>query len=156
VPPVVWRAGVDLNPLDPADPDTAAWLETLIWPEHEHRRRRLAEALRLAAAAGVRIDRGDLLAGLPVLLAEVPAGATPVVFHSAALAYLAAADRAAAVAAITGSGARWISFEVRGTVPLSRDLPAPITPDTLFAAALDGTPLALASGHGDTVTLLDA
>jgi hypothetical protein len=155
VPQVVWRAGVDLNPLDPADPDSAAWLETLIWPEHEHRRRRLATALRLAAAAGVRIDGGDLLSHLPVLLAEVPAGAIPVVLHSAALAYLAADDRAAAVAAITRSGARWVSFETRGTVPLTRDLPGPITPDTLFAAALDRTPFALASGHGDTMTLLE-
>jgi hypothetical protein len=60
VPQIVWRAGVDLNPLDPADPDTAAWLTALVWPEHEHRRDRLAAALRLAAVAGTRIERGDL------------------------------------------------------------------------------------------------
>jgi hypothetical protein len=83
VPQIVWRAGIDLNPLDPAAPDTAAWLETLIWPEHEHRRRRrLACALPLAATAGVRIERGDLRSRLTALVAEVPAQATPVVLHS--------------------------------------------------------------------------
>jgi hypothetical protein len=154
VPQVVWRAGVDLNPLDPADPGTAAWLETLIWPEHEHRRRRLAAALRLAGTAGVRIDRGDLLGHLAALVAEAPAGATPVILHSATLAYLAPGDRAAAAAAITSSGARWISFEGRGVVTPARDLPGPVTSDTLFVATLDQEPFALANGHGSTMTLL--
>jgi hypothetical protein len=156
VPQVVWRAGVDLNPLEPADPGTAAWLETLVWPEHEHRRRRLAAALRLAAAAGIRIDRGDLLGHLAALVAEAPAGVTPVVLHSATLAYLAAEDRAAAAAAITSSGARWISFEGRGVVTPARNLPRLVTPDTLFVAALDQEPFALANGHGDIMTLLGA
>jgi hypothetical protein len=154
VPQIAWRAGVDLNPLDPADPDTAAWLETLIWPEHEHRRRRLAAALRLASAAGVRIERGDLLGSLAGLVAAAPAGATPVVVHSATLAYLDAEERTAAAAAITGSGARWISFEGRGVVALDREVPEPVTPDTLFVAALDRVPCAVASGHGDTMTLI--
>lgn len=155
-PQVAWRAGIDLNPLDPADPDTTAWLETLIWPEHEHRRQLLTAALPLAAAERVRIRRGDLLTGLDDVLSKVPAECTPVVFHSATLAYLSADDRAAAAAAIAGSGARWISFEGRGVVPLSRSAPGPATPGTLFVAALDLVPLALASGHGDTMTLLDA
>lgn len=155
VPQVAWRAGVDLNPLDREDPGTAAWLEALVWPEHEHRRRRLTAALRLASAAGVRVERGNLLDCLPGLVAQAPPGVTPVVFHSAALAYLTADERAVAAAAITGSGARWISFEGRGVVTLDRDLPEPVTPDTLFVAALDRVPSALASGHGDTMTLLE-
>jgi hypothetical protein len=153
-PAIVWRAGVDLNPLDPADPDTAAWLTALIWPEHDHRRRRLAAALRLAAAEDVRIERGDLRGRVSALVAEAPAGTTPVILHSAALAYLADDDIAAAVAAITGSGARWISFEGRGVVPLACDLPEPETLGTAFVAALDRVPLALASGHGDVMTVL--
>jgi hypothetical protein len=147
-PQVVWRAGVDLNPLDPADPDTAAWLTTLIWPEHRHRRD------RLAAAAGTRIERGDLRGRLGALVAEAPAEATLVVFHSAALAYLSDEDRTAAAAAITGSGARWISFEGRDVVALAADLPGPVTMDTSFVAALDRVPFALAGGHADAVTLL--
>ena len=30
---------VDLNPLDVSDPDAMAWLENLVWPEHDDRRR---------------------------------------------------------------------------------------------------------------------
>jgi hypothetical protein len=154
IPQIVWRAGVDLNPFDPADPDTAAWLTTLIWPEHDLRRRRLAAALRLAATPGVRVERGDLRDRLGALLAEAPADATPVVFHSAALAYLAAGDRAAAVAAIVGSGARWLSFEGRDVIAVDGDVAEPETHGTAFVAALDRVPVALASGHGDTLTLL--
>jgi hypothetical protein len=154
IPRIVWRAGVDLNPLDPADPDTAAWLTALIWPEHDHRRRRLTAALRLAAAQDVRIERGDLRGRLGALVAEAPAGATPVVLHSAAFAYLADEDRTAAVAAITTSGARWVSFEGRDVIALACDVPEPVTVGTAFAAAIDRVPFALASGHGDTMTLL--
>jgi hypothetical protein len=50
VPQVVWRAGLDLNPLDVTDPDDVTWLDALIWPEHEHRRARLRQAAAAAAA----------------------------------------------------------------------------------------------------------
>lgn len=33
LPQVVWRAGIDLNPLDVGDDDDVRWLETLVWPE---------------------------------------------------------------------------------------------------------------------------
>jgi hypothetical protein len=159
LPHIAWRAGLDLNPLDPADPDTAAWLTMLIWPEHEHRRQRLTAALSLAAAERARIDKGDLRTGLreqlTALITEAPAGTTAVVVHSATLAYLTDADRAAAATAITDTGARWISFEGRGVIHLTRDVAGPVTPDTLFAAALDREPLALASGHADAITVLD-
>jgi hypothetical protein len=44
VPHVVWRAGIDLNPLDISDHDEYEWLEYLIWPEHDARRRTLQGA----------------------------------------------------------------------------------------------------------------
>ncbi len=50
LPEVAWRAGVDLNPIDVADPDQLAWLETLVWPEHRERRERLHRAAALVAA----------------------------------------------------------------------------------------------------------
>jgi hypothetical protein len=100
--------------------------------------------------------RDDLRGRLSALVAEVPAGATPAVFHSAALAYLTADDRAAAAAAITGTGARWISFEGRDVVTPVREPPGPVTRETSFIAALDRVPLALADGHGGTMTLLGA
>jgi hypothetical protein len=159
LPQIAWRAGLDLNPLDPADPDTAAWLTALIWPEHDHRRERLTAALRIAAAEPARIHEGDLRTGLreqlTALITKAPAGTTAVVVHCATFAYLTGADRAAAATAITDTGARWISFEGRGVIETTRDVPGPATPDVLFVAALDREPLALASGHADTITVLD-
>jgi Uncharacterized protein conserved in bacteria (DUF2332) len=40
LPTVVWRAGLDLNPLDVTDPADLRWLGALVWPEHTHRRAR--------------------------------------------------------------------------------------------------------------------
>ena len=33
IPRIIWRAGLDLNPLDAADPEQSSWLETQVWPE---------------------------------------------------------------------------------------------------------------------------
>jgi hypothetical protein len=46
LPEVVWRGGIDLNPLDVGDPGDVRWLESLIWPGQEHR------VAQLRAAAG--------------------------------------------------------------------------------------------------------
>ncbi|WP_345229359.1 DUF2332 domain-containing protein [Mycolicibacterium helvum] len=153
-PDVVWRAGLDLNPLDASDPDTAAWLTTLIWPEHDDRRARLLAALNVAANVSIRTDRGDLSDGLTALLAEVPTGATAVIQHSATLAYLSAEDRLQTATTIADSGARWISFEGRGVITFASGVPESSSPDDLFIAALDRTPMATSSGHGGTMAIL--
>ena len=88
VPAIIWRAGLDLNPIDAADPDARRWLQALIWPEHHERADRLDAALAVAALAAPRIVAGDLVSDLPKLLDQAPTGATVVVTHSATLAYL--------------------------------------------------------------------
>src|SRR5271163_3069755 len=60
MPKIVWRAGLDLNPLDAADPAQAAWLETLVWPEQTDRLARLRAALKITAVQKPRLVRGDL------------------------------------------------------------------------------------------------
>lgn len=154
-PDIVWRAGLDLNPLVASDPDTAAWLTTLIWPEHDDRRARLLGALNVAASVSIRIDRADLRDGLAALLAEVPSGVTTVIQHSATLAYLSAEDRRRTTKIITDSDARWISFEGRDVLTFPADISESVSPAGLFVAALDRTPVATASGHGDTMAILD-
>lgn len=57
MPRIAWRAGTDLNPLDPADAEAAAWPETLVWPEQAERAARLRAALVVAATAPPRIIR---------------------------------------------------------------------------------------------------
>jgi hypothetical protein len=74
LPEVVWRAGLDLNPLDITDAADIAWLEALVWPEHTHRRARLRAAAAVVAAEPPLLVRGDLVEDLPVLAAQAPAG----------------------------------------------------------------------------------
>ncbi|MGH7921203.1 MAG: L-threonylcarbamoyladenylate synthase [Candidatus Dormibacteraceae bacterium] len=111
LPRVVWRAGLDAAPLDPADAETARWLLALVWPEHRDRRQRLASALRIAAAAPARLHQGDLLRDLPAVAVGAPRDATLVVQHSAVTTYLAPADRYRFSELCRSLGAHEISLE---------------------------------------------
>ncbi|WP_345630748.1 DUF2332 domain-containing protein [Rugosimonospora acidiphila] len=147
VPEVVWRAGLDLNPLRVTDPDDLAWLDALIWPEHEHRRARLRAAAAVAAAEPPLLVRGDLVDDLPELAARAPAGATLVVFHSSALYQVPAPRREAFVEVVRGLPGHWIAIEAPGVVGYGT-LPVP-PDDTLHnVLALDGAPLAWTRPHG--------
>jgi hypothetical protein len=150
VPEVVWRAGLDLNPLDVTDPADVAWLDALIWPEHAHRRARLRAAAAVAAADPPLLVRGDLVDDLPALAARAPAGATLVVFHNSVLYQLPPPRRARFAELVRGLPGHWIATEAPGVLPYDA-LPPP--PDTALhnVLALDGTPLAWTRGHGQAM-----
>jgi hypothetical protein len=147
---VSWRAGIDLNPLDVADGDQMRWLETLVWPEHDHRRARLRAAVDLARVDPPRMLRADLNDALPQLVAEAPAEATLVVFHSAVLTYLAPSERARFVAQVEVLPGHWVSNEgprVLPKVAAAAGRPAAY-PGEAFLLALDGEPKAWTGPHG--------
>jgi hypothetical protein len=151
VPDVVWRAGLDLNPLDVTDSADVAWLDALIWPEHEHRRARLRAAAAVAAAEPPLLVRGDLVDDLPALAAQAPAGATLVVFHTSVLFYVSATRRKAFVEVVRGLPGHWIANESPGMLPYDAlpKLPA----DALYnVLARDGTPLAWTRPHGQGIS----
>ncbi len=151
LPEVVWRGGVDLNPLDVRDDDAMRWLETLVWPEHDDRRDRLTAAVGLARADPPTLVRGDLNAALPALVETVPAGATLVVFHSAVLAYLTDDDRARFAAAVRDLPGHWLSNEGPRVLPdlVRTDPPAgSAVGPAPFVLALDGEQVAWTEGHG--------
>lgn len=157
VPDVVWRAGIDLNPLDVADPEQLSWLSALVWPEQEHRRERLEAAAKIVAADPPRLVRGDLLTELPGLAAEAPAGATLVVFHSAVLRYLSPEERARFRELVGELPGHWISYEGYGVLAeLAAGVP-PLEDGRAGAVlALDGRPLAVAAMQGQAVRWLDS
>jgi hypothetical protein len=142
LPHVVWRAGIDLNPLDVGDPGDVRWLETLIWPEHDHRRERLAAALEVVRAEPPRVVAGDLTERVAALAAEAPRDATLVIFHSAVLVYLQPDERARFATTVRGLDGHWIANEGAGV------LPGTTSPGALFVVTLDGEPVAHAAGHG--------
>ncbi|GAA2090779.1 DUF2332 domain-containing protein [Pseudolysinimonas kribbensis] len=149
MPEIIWRAGIDLHPLDPRDTDAITWLETLIWPEHDDRRTVLRAAAGIAAREMPRVVPGDLLAELPRVAAEAPDDATLVVFHSAVLAYLDAEQRADFRRLVTGIPAIWIANEGSGVTPgvAERLRPGAVRRGE-FVVAVDGIPVAAASPHG--------
>jgi len=155
VPTIAWRQGLDLNPLDARDPDTRRWLQCLVWPEHRDRASDLAAALDVAAAAGPELIAGDLLRGLPELLKQLPAGATPVVVHSATLTYVEPVARAAFVTTLAARGVHRLGAEGPAVLPaLATQLPAAADTARRFLISLDETALALAHPHGHSLTWL--
>ncbi|MFJ3408045.1 DUF2332 domain-containing protein [Promicromonospora sp. NPDC090134] len=157
LPDVVWRAGLDLNPLDVRDPDDLAWLEALVWPEHADRVETLRAAAKVVAADPPHLVRGDLLSGVADLVATAPAEATVVVQNSAVLYYLTPAE----LAQFTGTmerlrrtrGVVWLSNEGWTVLPdVAARLPAGADPQ--FILARDGVPVALTDPHGRSVRLL--
>ena len=80
--PVAERRGIDLHPIDLADPEEELWLRALVWPDHPGRQERLARAFGVARESPPSVERGDASAELPRLLAEAPADATLCVYGS--------------------------------------------------------------------------
>jgi len=152
LPEVVWRAGIDLHPLHVSSAEDVAWLEALIWPEHDDRRTHLREAVAIARAHPVELIAGDLLAEIEGLVARAPLGSTVVVFHTAVLAYLDEADRRTFSSTMAALDVAWLANEGQGVVPgvmerlRARAISAPSTSD--FVLAVDGEPIAFTQPHG--------
>jgi len=151
LPTVVWRAGLDLNPLDVADPADLRWLDALIWPEHAHRRARLRAAAARVAADPPLLVRGDLAEDLPALAAQAPAETTLVVFHTSVLYQVPPPGREAFVTAVRTLPGHWIANEAPDVLPLP-GLPAPPDDALQNVLSLDGTPLAWTRSHGQSIT----
>jgi hypothetical protein len=116
VPQVLWRAGIDLDPLDVMSDDDVFWLSCLIWPGEAHRSERLDQAVAAARRRPPVIHRGDLLDDLARVAAGAPSGSTLVVYHSAVLAYVGEEERRAFADAVSELGAVWLSNEGDGVL----------------------------------------
>ncbi len=104
---VVSARGVDLRPLDPADPATAERLLSFVWADQSARAARLEQALLLARREPPRVERANAVSWIAARLAEPQAeGQCRVVFHSMVLQYLDAADRLAVIGGVRSAAAR--------------------------------------------------
>lgn len=150
LPEVVWRAGLDLDPVDVRSSAEVDWLHALLPPGATGRAALLEQAVSVARAAPPRVERGDAVDDLARLAAEAPRDATLVVVSTGTLVYLPGRRRQEFVDAVRGLGARWISYERRGLlhdVPVA--VPEGVPADEAFAVlALDGRALAVGDAHG--------
>ncbi|WP_309069607.1 DUF2332 domain-containing protein [Microbacterium sp.] len=161
-PDVVWRAGIDLQPLDARVPADRAWLEGLVWPEERERAVRIAAALDIVAADPPLLVAGDVsdLDVVRAVAAQAPADATLVVTTPGVLPYVPRARRDTLIAAlladsgdpagVRAGGVRWITLDQprlhnAWTSPIdAEDWPG-------FALALDGRVLAAADPLGSWI-----
>ena len=82
---VVSRIGLDLNPIDPADPEERLWLQALVWPEHHDRLERLKAALEIVSGMPIEFVAGNALETLPEVFDRLPVGEPVVVMNSMVL-----------------------------------------------------------------------
>ena len=97
------RRGVDLNPLDPNDPDARLRLKSYTWPDQPERLARLDAALAIAEPV---VDRADAAAWLADRLAKPTPGTIDFVFHTIAWQYFPAATDASCRATLNAAGLR--------------------------------------------------
>ncbi len=151
LPPIVARLGLDAHPVDVTDPDQRRWLECLVWPEHTDRAALLRAALDRAAATPPPVRHGLFPQDVPAAVATLrrfEPGATVVVMHSAAAAYLDPAGRRDLATVLGDLGTHRIGLEgVQVSAELGvHDLPAEAP--GRFVLSLDGRALATAHPHG--------
>ncbi|MGH2914959.1 MAG: DUF2332 domain-containing protein [Solirubrobacteraceae bacterium] len=100
------RAGCDLHPLDPADPDDRMTLRSYIWPDELERMHRLDAALAVAKSGRITVERASAAPWLKARLDEPMPGTATVVWQSVFAQYLPAAERDSIAAVIAAAGGR--------------------------------------------------
>lgn len=154
LPEIVWRAGLDLAPLNVRDPADMLWLETLLWPQQMERRERLRAATNIALKHPPLLVTGDAVDDLVSLANQAPDAATLVIVSSAVLVYLPAERRARFAQVVRDLGARWVSLEGTGGLErVAAALPTAV-PQGRFVLALDEHPLAYTGAHGQALDWL--
>jgi hypothetical protein len=152
MPRIVWRVGLDINPLAVTDCEQMAWLETLVWPEQTDRAERLRAAVRIAQADPPRLLRGDLRDGVANLAAEAPEDATLIVFHTAVLGYISdPQERSAFAASVASLCDYWVSNEAPRVVPDIAARAAGQIPIGKFILSVNAAPVAWADPHGAAI-----
>lgn len=99
---IVARAGCDLAPLDPSQPDDQLALLSYIWPDELHRIERMRAALSVAARDPVPVAARRGSEWLPDALAAAHRGELVVVWHSVMRQYVEPEEWAAIETALDG------------------------------------------------------
>ena len=117
---IVWRRGIDLDPIDADDPDAVAWLRALIWPGDAERLARVNDAVELVRQLRPPMVRGNAAVVLSEVCAKAPPAAHLCIVSTFVRLHQTASDRAAMDAQLVRLAARrplsWLT-----TTALTRD-----------------------------------
>lgn len=139
LPELVDRVGIDLSPIDLADPADARWLIACVWPD-TGRAARVAASIRLAQEDLPRIVAGRANDVLPGVLRTLPDDTTAIVMTTWAFGYFSLDERTEFVDLLRAAARRrpvvWLSADNPGVVA---GLPGAVaaTDDLLGAIVFD-------------------
>jgi hypothetical protein len=158
-PNIVYREGIDLNPLDVSKPTDRDWLEALVWPEQTERLDLVRAAADVVAQSPPTLTAGDAVAEIRAAVARARKAApkaTIVVSSPAILVYLDPAEREKFAAYCSRAKVRWISLDGRRVIPRIGDAADNMGIEGDFVLSLDGVPIASVDPLGREVTVYDA
>jgi hypothetical protein len=147
-PKIASRVGLELNPVDLADPGQRDWLKALVWPDQIERFARLEKAIGIFLQQKVEIRAGDALSLLPDALARIPDDQPVCVYHSYVTYQFSDAMREALDAILTMAGLRRPVWRLSAEGTLARIGEAPLVLSHYHDGARDTRLLALCHPHG--------
>ena len=153
---IAGRHGCDPRPIDVTTDDGRLAITASVWSDQPHRFERLRGALGIANRVPVDLVQAPAGEWLPERLAEDPAGAATVVYHSVVMQYVPVDERRAIVAAIRAAGEA-----ASGAAPLHWLRMEPEHPLRAMSVRLTSWPggeerlLATSGAHGDPVRWRD-
>ena len=156
MPDVVWRAGIDLAPLDAADPADRRFLTSLVWPGERGRADRIVAALDVVAADPPLLRTGDATDPdtLRAAAALAPHDATLVVTTPGVLPHIPRAGRERLIETLGDIGAVWVTIDPPALHARSqREWRPGVDPETWggFVLGVDGRALAAVDPLGGFV-----
>ncbi|MGX1807378.1 DUF2332 domain-containing protein [Nocardia sp. NPDC055321] len=151
LPEVVYRAGVDINPLNVADPADTRWLEMLIWPEQRDRLERLRGAVEIVRRDPPHLVAEDLVESIAALVDAAPRDVPVLVFGSAVLTYLEPGRRAEFRELVRSLPCHWITNEGAGVLEFGGGAPPVARAGATMVLALDDRAMGYAGPHGQWV-----
>ena len=114
LPEIITRIGVDLNPIDLADPAARAWLQACAPPETSALAR-LAAAMDIARRDQATIIAGDIVGMLPRVLARIPSQQRIIIVDAYTAVFLPGQRRAELAGLLAETGRErpvtWLSLD---------------------------------------------
>lgn len=120
------RIGIDQNPLDLTDQDTANWLKALIWPDMLDRFQRFSAALEIAKKDPITLIKASSIDDFESILRSIPISEPLAIYHTHVLYQFSPEDRKAFRAMLNrlGTTRDFLYLAVEGGSVFDKGLPS--------------------------------